>query len=123
LAINVHPSTLTAVIRDIVHSLAAHDINKLLILNSHGGNDFKPLLRELHETTTVRLFLCDWYRMTADVQREIFTIPDDHAGEMETSLGLAFFGDLVARDPSTGELIADEGAVNKTRFDAVNKGW
>jgi creatinine amidohydrolase len=123
LAINLNPSTLLQVIRDIVDSLAAQRIVKLLILNSHGGNDFKPVLRELYGKTPVRLFLCDWFRMAADVEKEIFTAHDDHAGEVETSLALAFFPDLVARDPQTGRLAADDGAVKPTRFHAVNQGW
>ncbi len=123
LAINLNPSTLTQVIRDIVDSLAAHRILKLLILNSHGGNEFKPVLRELYGKTPVRLFLCDWFRMSADAQKQIFTAPDDHAGEMETSLALAFFPELVAVDTRTGRLAADNGAVRLSRFDAVNQGW
>ena len=124
LAMNLNPSTLGMVIRDLVDSLAKHKIYKLLILNSHGGNDFKPVLRELHGKTPVQLFLCDWYRGTsADVQPTIFEDAGDHAGEMETALGLAFFPDLVATDPETGKLTADDGAVNQTRFEAVNEGW
>ena len=73
LAINLNPSTLTQVIRDIVDSLAAHGIVKLLILNSHGGNDFKTVLRELYGKTPVRLFFCDWYRMATDVEKQIFS--------------------------------------------------
>lgn len=124
LAMNVNPSTLGLVIRDLVDSLAAHRIDKLLILNSHGGNDFKPLLRELQGRTSVHVFLCDWYRGgSADVQPEIFELAGDHAGEMETALALAYFPDLVAHDPETGQLTADDGAVNPTRFEAVNQGW
>lgn len=123
LAINLNPSTLTQVIRDIVDSLAAQGILKLLIVNSHGGNDFKPVLRELYGKTPVKLFLCEWYRMSSDVQQRIFSAPDDHAGEMETSLALAYFPELVAVDPKTGRLNADEGAVKPTRFEAVNRGW
>ena len=124
LSINVNPSTLGLVITDIVDSLAPHNIHKLLILNGHGGNDFKPLLRELANQTPVRLFLCDWYRgLTADVQRDIFDDPGDHAGEMETSLGLAFFPQFIRTDPETGRIAADDGAVKLTRFDAVNNGW
>jgi creatinine amidohydrolase len=124
LAMNLNPSTLGMVIRDVVDSLAKHEVNKLLILNSHGGNDFKPVLRELHGKTPVQLFLCDWYRGTsADVQPDIFEDAGDHAGEMETALGLAFFPDFVATDPETGKLTADDGAVNETRFEAVNEGW
>lgn len=124
LAMNVNPSTLFAVIRDLVDSLATHGIHKLLILNSHGGNDIKPMLRELFGRRPVHIFLCDWFRgISADVQKEIFDVPDDHAGEMETSLGLAFFAEHVAIDPATGKIAADDGAVRRTRFDAVNKGW
>jgi len=123
LAINLNPSTLLQVIRDIVDSLAVQRIEKLLILNSHGGNDFKPVLRELYGKTPVRLFLCDWFRMAADAEKTIFSTRDDHAGEVETSLALAFFPDLVARDAASGRLAADDGAVKPTRFRAVNEGW
>lgn len=123
LSMNVNPSTLGMVIRDLVDSLAGHGIHKLLILNSHGGNEFKPLLRELQGKTPVQLFLCDWFRsISADAQKEIFDDAGDHAGEMETALGLAFFGDLVLKNPD-GTLVADDGAVRSTRFDAINKGW
>lgn len=123
LAMNVNPTTLGLVIRDLVDSLAKHRIHKLLILNSHGGNEFKPLLRELHGRAPVQLFLCDWFRGTsADAQRELFTARDDHAGEMETSLALAFFPQFVAKDAS-GKITADEGAVRSSRFQAINEGW
>ena len=124
LAMNLNPSTLALVIRDIVDSLAKHGILKLLILNSHGGNDFKPVLRELHGKTPVQMFLSNWYAGTsADVQQDIFESAGDHAGEMETSLALEYFPDLVAINPDTGELTADDGAVSATRFEAVNEGW
>ncbi len=123
LSMNLNPSTLGLVIQDLMESLEGHGIQKLLILNSHGGNEFKPLLRELHDTSTVRLFLCDWFRgLVGDVKSDIFEYPDDHAGEMETSLGLAFFPELIRRNPD-GSLAADDGATTDTRFQAVNQGW
>lgn len=123
LSMNVNPSTLGLIIRDLVESLAGHGVRKLLILNSHGGNDFKPLLRELTGKTPVQLFLCDWFRgLSADVQKQIFKEPGDHAGEMETALALAYFGDLVLKNDD-GTLFADVGATASTRFDAVNNGW
>jgi creatinine amidohydrolase len=122
LAMNVNPSTLAAMIRDLVFSLAHHGIKKILLLNSHGGNDLKPVLRELHGQTEAQLFLCNWYRVLADIERELFSEPDDHAGEMETSVILAYHPHLVARD-ADGRLAADAGATAKSRFDAVNRGW
>ncbi len=63
LAMNLNPSTLAAVIRDLVFSLAHHGIKKIVLLNSHGGNDLKSVLRELHGQTAAQLFLCNWYRV------------------------------------------------------------
>jgi creatinine amidohydrolase len=124
LAMNVMPSTLLAVLGDLMDSLGRHKIRKLVILNGHGGNDFKPMLRELYGRAGVHLFLCDWFRMLVpDEMREIFATKDDHAGEIETSLILALQGDLVGRDQATGKLIADDGNTARTRFDAVNRGW
>lgn len=124
LALNLNPSTLLAVIRDVVRSLEQSGLRKLVLLNSHGGNDFKPVLRELTGTTTVQLFLCDWFRgLTADVQQRLFREPGDHAGAMETAFALACFPELVARDPESGHLHADAGAVRPSRFDAVRRGW
>jgi creatinine amidohydrolase len=117
LAMNLMPSTVARVITDIVDSLAVHGIMRCLLLNGHGGNDLKWVLRELHLATKVHLFLCNWYKVSSDVYSNIFDQKDDHAGEMETSMALAHFPHLVAFDQ------ADAGAVRPSRFEAVNRGW
>ena len=122
LSMNLNPATLAIVIGDLVESLTRHGIYKIVLLNSHGGNDLKPVLRELYAQTRAKLFLCNWYATFGDVYREIFEQRDDHAGEMETSLALAYHPDLVARNPD-GSLSADEGRIAVSRFDAVNRGW
>jgi creatinine amidohydrolase len=123
-AMNVNPSTLLAVVRDLVESLERTGIRKLLILNGHGGNDFMPLLRELHAATKVHIFLCDWFRkMSADLQQRIFADPGEHAGEVETAFILACRPELVIRDPQTGGLRADDGMMRTTRLAALNRGW
>src|SRR5262249_62132447 len=116
LACSVNPTTLLHFITDIVDSLERQGVHKLVLLNGHGGNELKPLMRELHHRTKVFLFLCDWYRMIADAAKEIFENPGEHADEMETSLGLAFFPELM----KPGQ--ADAGQARPTRFDAVNRG-
>jgi len=122
LAMNVQPTTLGLMIRDLVDSLVQHGVRKILLLNSHGGNDLKPLLREMYGQSKAKLFLCNWYQVLSDVEGEIFEHAGDHAGEMETAFGLAFFPQWVARRPGGG-VAADEGAVRPTRFEAVNRGW
>ena len=122
LAMNVNPSTLNQITTDLIESLVSSGIRKILLLNSHGGNELKPLLRELCGKTSAHVFLCNWYRSFPDQYDQIFDQPEDHAGEMETSFALAYFPELVARNED-GTLTADDGQTNPTRFDAVNQGW
>jgi creatinine amidohydrolase len=122
LAMNLNPSTLNQVIMDLVESLVRSGIRKILLLNSHGGNEVKSALRELSGRTEAHLFLCNWYRAIPDEYPNIFDRPDDHAGEMETSFALAYFPDLVNRR-ADGKLAADDGATAKSRFQALNEGW
>ncbi|QDT10047.1 Creatinine amidohydrolase [Planctomycetes bacterium K23_9] len=121
LAINVNPATLDLFLTDVVHSLIGSNVKKILLFNSHGGNDFKPLLRTL-AGQDIQLFLCDWFRLVNDVYDSIFDHPEDHAGEMETSFMLAHFPHLVAQN-ADGTLTADDGDVRANRFEAINKGW
>jgi creatinine amidohydrolase len=117
LACSLTPTTLLRVLTDIVDSMERQGVRKLLLLNGHGGNELKPFLRELHHRTGVFLCLCDWYRMAADLYRTHFREPGEHADEVETSLGLAFFPDLMRTE------LADPGAARPTRFEAINRGW
>jgi creatinine amidohydrolase len=117
LALSVTPTTLLRVLTDLVDSLERQGIFKLVLLNGHGGNELKPLIRELHHRTRVFLAVCDWFRMGRDVYGELFDNPGEHADEVETSLGLAFFPHLVHVEQ------ADEGTIPATRFHAINQGW
>jgi creatinine amidohydrolase len=121
-AMNLYPSTIVAIISDLVESLVRTGIRKIVLLNSHGGNELKGPLRELYGRTPAHLFLCNWYTVCKDVLGDIFERADDHAGEMETSFALAYYPELVGRNPDGG-LTADEGRPAKTRFEAVNRGW
>lgn len=122
LAMNLYPTTIFQIVSDLVESLVRTGIRKIVLLNSHGGNDLKPLLRELFGRTEAAIFLCNWYQMIADQHEKILKHRDDHAGEMETSFLLRVAPHLVGKT-SDGKLNADDGAVAKSRFDAVNRGW
>ncbi|NUQ66158.1 MAG: creatininase family protein, partial [Pirellulales bacterium] len=69
---------------DVVESLEAHGVSKLLVLNGHGGNDFRQMIRELQMRTP--LFLCTLNWWTVPGLTHLFEDPGDHAGELETSL-------------------------------------
>jgi creatinine amidohydrolase len=116
MAMNLDPSTLARVVADLVDSLAIHGVLKCVLLNGHGGNDLKWMLRELHLKTPVHLFVAHWWKLAADRYEDIFKDPGDHAGELETSMMLALRPELVA------EGTADAGTIAPTRFEAVNRG-
>lgn len=117
LAIHVGQPVLDAMVTDILRSLEHHGILKLVIFNAHGGNSFKPLLRELYGKAEAFVSLIDWWKVASDQWADIFEQVGDHADEMETSVNLALNPDLVHLDD------ADPGAVRETRFEAVNRGW
>jgi creatinine amidohydrolase len=117
LALSVTPTTLLALVGDLVESLSLQGVKKLVLLNGHGGNELKPLTRQLHHRTDVFLCVCDWYRMAADLYPAIFEKPGEHADEVETSLGLAYFPHLMHPE------LADDGQAVPARFEAINRGW
>ena len=61
-------------------------IARLIILNSHGGNEFKPMVRDVMLETGIFIAVVNFWQLRLDLQRELFGDPGDHAGAMETSL-------------------------------------
>jgi len=84
LCINMNPSTQALVLRDVASSLAGQGIKKLVILNGHGGNDFRQMIRELQPQVSLFLCVVNWYKIL-DL-KSYFSDVGDHAGEMETSV-------------------------------------
>jgi creatinine amidohydrolase len=54
----MNPSTQMAILKDILTVLDRQGVKKFLILNSHGGNDFKTMLRELGLLFPDMLLVC-----------------------------------------------------------------
>jgi creatinine amidohydrolase len=117
LDINMNPSTQLAVLDDIVAVLNRQQIHRLIILNSHGGNDFKPMIRELGlKYPSMFLCACNWFQ--ALDQKAYFENKDDHAGEMETSMILHLRPDLVRPLNEAGD-----GKARKFGIAAIREGW
>ena len=117
LAIHVSQASLDAMIRDIVTSLRAHGLRKIVLVSGHGGNDFRPFVRQVQCDVDVHVFVCDWWTVGRDRYEEIFDRIDDHAGQFETSVALALYPDLVEPD------VAGDGQTRPFRFEALQKGW
>ncbi|WP_116127329.1 creatininase family protein [Lewinella sp. IMCC34183] len=117
LDINLNPSTQLAILRDVIRTLDRQGIKKLLVFNSHGGNSFKVLLKELG-LEFPEMFLCtsNWFQSVD--KTEYFAEAGDHADEMETSLVMHLRPELVL---PLGE--AGPGTEKKHVIKAFEEGW
>ena len=117
LDINLNPSTQMAILDDIITVLGRQGIKKLMILNSHGGNNWKSIIRELG-LDFPDMFLCvtEWYA-TVD-NSAYFDEPGDHAGELETSVVMHLRPELVLPKNEWGD-----GAEKKNKIKAFREGW
>ncbi len=116
LCLNMNPSTQLALLGDLAASLDGQGIHKLLILNGHGGNDFRQIVRELQPRTRVFLSVVNWWSCV-DVTRFI-SEPGDHAGEAETSAMLHLAPDLVRPLGDAGS-----GSAKASRLRGIREGW
>ncbi|WP_194777394.1 creatininase family protein [Pararhodonellum marinum] len=117
LDINMNPSTQMAIIRDILTVLDRQGIHKFLILNSHGGNDFKTILRELGlQFPKMLLTSCNWFQ--ALDKSLYFEEEGDHADEMESSLIMYLHPHLVLPLKEAGE-----GKEKKSTIPGLREKW
>ncbi|TWT95259.1 Creatinine amidohydrolase [Botrimarina colliarenosi] len=96
--ISLTTTTALALLRDVVRSLAVQAIDRLVIVNAHGGNQFKPLVRDLQPEFGVLIVVADTFAMAPAVRDEVFEVAGDHADESETSLLLHTHPELVELD-------------------------
>ncbi len=117
LDINLNPSTQLAILRDVIRTLDRQGVKKLLVFNSHGGNSFKVLLKELG-LEFPEMFLCtsNWFQ-SVDKKR-YFEEMGDHADEMETSLVMYLRPELVLPLEEAGP-----GKEKKHHIKAFAEGW
>lgn len=114
--VNMNPSTQMLVLGDVVRSLAPHGVRKLLVLNGHGGNDFRQMIRELQPATSVFLCALNWYACVDP--KPYFEEPGDHAGELETSTMMALVPELVRPLAEAGP-----GVAKGFQIRGLREGW
>lgn len=104
LTINMNPSTQMKILEDVIESLENQGIEKLVILNGHGGNNFKQMIRELQNKSKIFLSAINWFDIVPN--NDFFEEGGDHAHEMETSFMLYSFPELVLPLEEAGEGIS-----------------
>jgi creatinine amidohydrolase len=78
--------TAAAILDDVARSLVRQNIDRLVIVNAHGGNQFQPLVRDAQSKHGLLIVVANFYEMVPEAKRAIFESPGDHADELETSL-------------------------------------
>ncbi|MEW1914189.1 creatininase family protein [Kitasatospora sp. NPDC085895] len=110
--VSISARTLYAVVDDIAASLARSGIEKLVLVNGHGGNYVLSNIVQEANVTDRRMSLfplgSDWSRARAHANLRSDAHADMHAGEIETSILLHAAPDLVrpgyeAADHDAGE--------------------
>jgi creatinine amidohydrolase len=116
LCLNMNPTTQMMVLQDLVESVRRAGMGKLVILNGHGGNDFRQMIREL--TPDAGLFLCtiNWYSCVNP--SPFFSEPGDHAGELETSMMMHLAKELVRPLDEAGP-----GRARRFKVKGLREGW
>ncbi len=119
LCIHAGSETQKAILSDTIESLRGQGINKLVIINGHGGNSFKSFVRDFaFKYPDFTLMQVDWWTFLK--HDDYFEAnPDEHAGELETSVLMHYRPDLV--DLS----LAGDGATKPTSLKSLNEkiGW
>ena len=116
LCLNMNPSTQAALLGDLVSALDGQGIHKLLILNGHGGNDFRQIIRELQPKTRVFLSMINWWSCVEP--KQFIENAGDHAGEAETAAMMHLAPDLVRPLEEAGS-----GHARASRLAGVREGW
>ena len=122
--IHFNTETQKAILKDIVSDLHYQRIIKIVILNGHMGNCFKPIIRDLEqEFKDVTIVVIDWLNIPTLPHSEFFINKEDHAGEVETSAMLYFHPELVNMEHAGDGEHKDfsiEGLKNKTGWTPRN---
>ncbi len=117
--IHASQATQAAILRDTVHSLKMQKINRLMIMSGHGGNIFKGMIRDIM-IDNPDFIIChnEWFSIVPR-QGYFEEKDDDHAGELETSVMMHLYPELV--DMS----LAGDGAFKRFAIDGLNSkiGW
>lgn len=114
--VNMNPSTQLAVLSDVAKGLEGQGVRKLVVLNGHGGNDFRQMIRELSPQTSVFICAIEWWKIVDP--SKFFEKSGDHAGELETSVMMHVAPELVR---PLGE--AGTGAAKRPRPAGMREGW
>ncbi len=107
-------STQLMILEDILSALYFQGIRKFVLMNGHGGNDFRQLVRDLQpKFPEMFISVVEWFKLFPN--SEHFEADGDHANEMETSVIMYYFPELVLPLEEAGD-----GNAKKFKLENLN---
>ena len=112
--ITMRTATQLAVLHDVADSLVKQGIDRLVLLNFHGGNEFKPLIRDVMLDLPIFIAQVHGYQLAPAAKKLLTNPTGDHADEFETSLLLHLTPQWTAPLETAGD-----GAMTKSEIPAL----
>lgn len=97
----VSENTLRLYLGEILDSLSQHGINKVIIVNGHGGNmdPLKEFAKNLKKDRDINVIVWTWFKaIEQQIIDHFHYLPPLHADELETSMLLAVSPELIRRE-------------------------
>jgi creatinine amidohydrolase len=113
--ITMRASTQRLILLDIAESLVRQNIQRLVVLNFHGGNEFKSLLRDVMFEFPIFIVQINGHQLAPQIKKETIENAGDHADEFETSLLLHLCPELINLK------IAGDGATTPSVLPALTR--
>lgn len=128
--LSLSSETMIYVLKDLVSSLVKIGANKVLLLNSHGGNDevIRIVARDMSQACRISVgavsyWTLAWQRITAAFNVQDLGRVPGHAGGFETSLMLALNSEKVKLDkrlPIRVDVVPSEDNANRIYVSHAN---
>lgn len=112
--ITMRAATQQQVLFDIADSLVRQGIDRLVIVNFHGGNEFKSMIRDIMFELPIYIVQINSFQLAPE-KKALLTNPGDHADEFETALVLHLTPEWVAPLETAGE-----GAITPSKLPALS---
>ena len=110
--VSISARTLHRVTADIAESLAASGVHRLVLVSGHGGNYVLSNIAQEASVRGPRIAVFpqahDWQRARSEAALESSFHEDMHAGEIETSILLATYPDVIRPGNETADWTADD---------------
>ena len=109
--VSISARTLHQVVTDVADSLSASGVQRLVIISGHGGNYVLSNVAQEASVSGPHVAVFpqghDWDKARRDAGMETDGYEDMHAGELETSLLLAFYPEIVRPGNESADWTSD----------------